>query len=176
MENNKYKWITIRILFNRLLTCFANLDEIKKALKLKKESKTPGQDNINSELHKHAPEEFKVWLLKFFNNLNRENSFPNFLTNAVITPLLKKYDRREPKNYRGIGILNTCYKIYSKTLNMKLQNYSEIFMTKTQNGFWKGRSFTNPTFCFKLLIEKKEGNLTFKHICCLEITRKDLIT
>jgi len=64
------------------------------------------------------------------------------------------------KNYRGISILNTCYKIYSRILNMKLQNYSEVFMTETQNGFRKGRSCTDPTFWLKLLIEKRrEFNL-----------------
>ena len=38
---------------------------------------------------------------------------------------------------------------------MKLQNCSETFMTKTQNGLRKGRSRTHPTFCLKLLIEKR---------------------
>jgi hypothetical protein len=52
-------------------------------------------------------------------------------------PIIKKGDRRDPKNYRGINILNTCYKIYSKILNMKLQSYSEEFMTGTQNRFQK---------------------------------------
>jgi len=43
---------------------------------------------------------------------------------------------------------------------MKLQKHSEIFMTETQNGFRKERSCTDPTVCFKLLIEKKrEFNL-----------------
>jgi len=43
---------------------------------------------------------------------------------------------------------------------MKLQNYSEVFMTETQNGFRKGRSCMDPTFCLKLLIEKRrEFNL-----------------
>jgi len=43
---------------------------------------------------------------------------------------------------------------------MKLQNYSEEFMTETQNGFRKGRSCTDPPFCLKLLIEKRrEFNL-----------------
>jgi hypothetical protein len=37
---------------------------------------------------------------------------------------------------------------------MKLQNYSEVFMTEKQNGFRKGGSCTDPTFCLKLLIEK----------------------
>jgi len=38
---------------------------------------------------------------------------------------------------------------------MKLQKYSEVFMTETQNGFRKGLSCTDPTFCLKLLIEKR---------------------
>jgi len=64
------------------------------------------------------------------------------------------------QNYRGISILNTCYKIYSRILNTKLQNYSEIFIAETQNGFRKGRSCTDPTFCLNLLIEKRrEFNL-----------------
>jgi predicted phosphoadenosine phosphosulfate sulfurtransferase len=66
----------------------------------------------------------------------------------------------DPENYRGINILNTCYKIYSKILNIKLQSYSEEFITETQNGFRKGRSCTDRTFCLKLLFEKRrEYNL-----------------
>jgi len=43
---------------------------------------------------------------------------------------------------------------------MKLQKYSEVFMTETQNAFRKGRSCTGPTFCLKLLIgNKRELNL-----------------
>jgi len=89
-----------------------------------KNGKTAGQDNINSELYKCAPEEFKLRLLQFLNNIYRENRIPDEWRDAVITPIFKKGDRRVPKNYRGISILNTCYKIYSKILNMKLQKYS----------------------------------------------------
>jgi len=39
------------------------------------------------------------------------NRIPNEWRNAVITPIFGKGDRRETKNYRGISILNTCYKI-----------------------------------------------------------------
>ena len=107
------------------------LDELEKVLKLTKNGKSPGQDNINSELYKYAPEEFKVSLLQFLNHIYRENRIPNEWRNTVITPIFKKGDRREPKNYRRIIILNTCHKMYSKILNMKLQNYSEVFMTGT---------------------------------------------
>jgi len=84
-----------------------------------------------------------------------ENRIPNEWRNAVITPIFKKGGRREPQNYRGISILNTFYKLYPNILNMKMQKYSELFMTETQNGFRKGRSCTDPTFFLKLLIEKR---------------------
>jgi len=108
----------------------------------------------------YVPEEFKLRLLQFLDNIYRENRIPNKWRNAVITPIFRKGDRREPKNYTGISILNTCYKLYSKILNMKLQKYSEVFMTETQNGFRKERSWMGPTFYLKLLIKKRrEFNL-----------------
>jgi hypothetical protein len=109
------------------------LDELENTLKLTKHGKTPGQNNINSELYTYAPEEFKLRLLQFFKKyIYRENRIPNERRNAVITPMFKKGDRREPKNYRGISILNTCYtrEMYFKIINMKLQNFLEAFMTK----------------------------------------------
>jgi len=33
---------------------------------------------------------------------------------------------------------------------MKLQKYSEVFMTETQNGFREEQSCTDPAFCLKL--------------------------
>jgi hypothetical protein len=41
----------------------------KKTLKLTKSGKIPGENYINSELHKCAPEELKLRLLKFLNNI-----------------------------------------------------------------------------------------------------------
>jgi len=38
---------------------------------------------------------------------------------------------------------------------MKLQKFSEVFTTETQNAFRKGRSCTDPTFCLKLLTGKR---------------------
>jgi hypothetical protein len=106
---------------------------LEKALKLTKKEKAPGQNNINSKLYKYAPEEFKLMLLQFLSNIYRENCIPDEWRNADLTPLFKKGDICEPQNYRGISILNTCYNIYSKILNMKLQDFSEAFMKEPQN-------------------------------------------
>ena len=59
------------------LHAFTTLDELEKVLKLTKNGKSPGQDNINSELYKYAPEEIKLMLLQFLNNIYRENRIQN---------------------------------------------------------------------------------------------------
>jgi len=59
------------------LHAFITLDELEKVLKLTKNGKSPGQDNINKELYKYVLEEFKLRLLRFLNNIHRENHIPN---------------------------------------------------------------------------------------------------
>ena len=54
-----------------------NIRWIKKALKLTKNGKSPGEDNINSELYKYAPEEFTLRLLQFLHTIYTKNCIPN---------------------------------------------------------------------------------------------------
>ena len=68
MEYNKHKWTTKRITI-RTLTHFITLDQIEKELKLTKNGKSAGQDNINLELYKYVPEEFKLKLVQFLNDI-----------------------------------------------------------------------------------------------------------
>jgi len=59
-----------------------------------------------------------VLQLQYKLRIYRENSIPNEWRNSVITPIFEKDDRREPKNCRGISILNNFYEMYSKILNL----------------------------------------------------------
>jgi len=77
---------------------YINFDEVENVLKLTKNGNAPAQNSINSELYKYAPVEFKPRLLQFLNNIYRENHIRNEWRNAVITPMLKKGERMEPKN------------------------------------------------------------------------------
>jgi hypothetical protein len=89
------------------LDTLVTLDELEKVLKLTKNGKSPGEDNINSELCKYTLGELKLKLLKFLNNIYTENYIPNEWRNATVIPIFKKGDRRDPKNYRVINILHT---------------------------------------------------------------------
>jgi len=54
-------------------------------------------------------------------------------------PIHKKGDRNNPDNYRGISLLNTGYKIYSKIIAKRLTEIAEVLLEE-QNRFRNRRS------------------------------------
>lgn len=61
---------------------------------------------------------------------------------GVISPIFKRGDRENVKNYRGITLLNTAYKIYAMILENRLSREIEQkkLIPETQAGFRRGRS------------------------------------
>ena len=69
-------------------------------------------------------------------------------------------DRHNPDDYRGISLLNTGYKIYSKIIAKRLTVIAEALLVEEQNGFRKGRSCMDCIFATSQLIEKhREFNI-----------------
>jgi sorting nexin-29 len=144
------------------------LEELELALEKIKCGKSPGEDQINSELYKYAGNNFHNRFLQFFNMVYLSKAIPNGWRRSIIVPVLKKGDKRNPENYRGISLLNTYCKIYSRLLNEKLKKFTEQFLLECQNVFRKGRSCTDSIFTLKLLIEKRtefnlETHIAFLH-------------
>jgi hypothetical protein len=117
-----------------------------------KNSKTPGEDLLNMELFKYATLGFKTRLLLFFNRISNWERPPECWYKTIVIPTYKKGDKKNPENNRGIGLLNSWYKIYTKLLHHKLYTYYSNVLDEEQNGFRKGRSCTDGYFVLKLLI------------------------
>jgi len=58
------------------------------------------------------------------------------------------------KNYRGISLLDTCYKILSSILLEKLAPFAEEIVGRYQCSLRKGRSTTDQIFILKQTVEK----------------------
>jgi len=72
----------------------------------------------------------------------------------------QKRDRNNPDNYRGISLLNTGYKIYSKITAKRLTAIAEVLLLEEQNGFRKGKSCMDCIFLASQIIEKhREFNI-----------------
>ena len=66
-------------------------------------------------LHQHVYEIIlKIW---------RNETLPDEWNESIVCPIYKKGDLKECKNYRGISILNTTYKVFSILLCEKLKPY-----------------------------------------------------
>jgi hypothetical protein len=60
--------------------------ELKKALKLTKNVKSPGEDGINSELYKYAPEEFKLRLLQVLHTIYKKKLYSKCVEKCHCNP------------------------------------------------------------------------------------------
>jgi hypothetical protein len=135
-----------------------------------KNGKSP-EDGINSQLYKYAGNKFHNQLLNFFNNTHTSKEIPTEWRRSIVIPIYKKGDKTNPENYRGISLLNTCYKIYSRLLNNNLKTFTEQFTLEFQNGFSKGRTCIHGIFTLKLLIERRRKFNLETHIASLDFEK-----
>ena len=77
------------------------------------------------------------------------------MENGTNYKYLQKRNRNECKNYRGIALLPTCYKLYTSILKTKLQPIAEGLLLEEQCDFRKGRSCIDAIFTLKQIMEKK---------------------
>jgi hypothetical protein len=73
---------------------------------------------------------------------------------AIAITIHKKGDVNKQENYRGIRLLNSGYKIYASIIKSKLTEHYNDEIGEEQNGFRKGRSFSDGHFPLKIIIEK----------------------
>ena len=119
-----------------------------------------GSDGINNELCKHAPKRFLHTFFNFLNVCWIYGDIAEEWRTAIVIPIHKKRDRKNPDNYRGISLLNTGYKIYSKIIAKRLTAIAEILLLEEQNGLRKGRSCMDCIFSASKIIKKhREFNI-----------------
>jgi len=84
--------------------------------------------------------------------------------------MYKKGDKMDPKNYRGISLLNTFYKILSNLLLKRLKPFTEEIIGEYQAVFMGGKSTINQIHRRKQAAEKshefnKDVHMLFVDFC-----------
>ena len=62
-----------------------------------------------------------------FNTVFETGEIPESWTTGVIIPIYKKGDPTNPSNYRGITLLSTLGKVFTKLIYNRLEQFTEIF-------------------------------------------------
>lgn len=140
-------------------------EEVSKAVKKAKCSKSPGLDGMVYDVLKN---DMSVSLLtKLFNLCFKFRRVPDAWVQALIYPLPKSptNDPRVPLNYRGISLLSAVSKLYTSTLNIRLSKFAEEneLIVNEQNGFRGNRSCLDHIFVLHdiLRIRKQLNSHTF---------------
>ena len=100
------------------------VEEIQKVINSLKNNKACGIDNIIGEIFKNCYDLIQPFILKLFNILFKNGIYPESWCTGIISPIYKKGDVDDVKNYRGITLINVIAKIYSHVINNRLLEWS----------------------------------------------------
>jgi len=129
-------------------------DQVWEALKATKNGKAPGMDGITYEFYKHwerpdsnetSENEVDIgWILaQVFIDIEKHGLSNTKFVDGVMYLLFKKKDRTQVANYRPLTLLNTDYKLFTKTIATKLGEVAPSVIHENQAGFVPGRSLYN---------------------------------
>jgi hypothetical protein len=112
-------------------------NEVEKMLNLMAKKKAPGPDSIPTEVWQRVSPDLLESISSLFNE-----SIPQPLKQGRIISIHKSGNPLELNNYRGITLLNTLYKCFSKIIAARLQNAlsSRNLFSKGQIGFRANQS------------------------------------
>ena len=134
--NERYFHSEVQIMFSELDEEIS-MDEIKTAIKQLKNNKSGGPDRLLNEFFSCGIDILPQYLHKLFNVLFDKGYFPASWAEGHIIPIHKKGSMDLPENYRGITLLSTLGKLFTKILNSRLTDWAENYgvYIEAQAGF-----------------------------------------
>ena len=85
---------------------------------------------------------------------------------GIISPIHKRGERGEVKNYRGVTLMCTAYKVYATILNAKLKAEVGDKLEEGQFGFRKGRGTMDAVYVVNYVANRELGKKRGKLYAC----------
>lgn len=137
------KWLDSQPILNIATHELTTVDEVKFYVNSQKNSKAPGIDGIKPIILKKMSDTFFDTLTSIFNWCLRNGYFPKQFKKAKVLPILKPgKERKSPRSYRPISMLNGLDKVFEKIILKRINDYTEEnnILSKEQFGFRKEHS------------------------------------
>lgn len=131
-----------------------SLMEIQKAIRKMKDNKAAGVDDIPAELLKADIEATSIVMHNLFQDIWRTTKIPSDWKSGIIIKLPKKGDKTECNNWRGITLLPTISKVFTRVLLDRVKHQVDAQLRKEQAGFRPGRSCCDQIFVLRNIIEQ----------------------
>ena len=129
-------------------------NEIQKAISQLKQNRSGGPDGFLNELFIHGSTELLPYLLELFNKILIVGYFPEVWSEGYIVPIHKKGKLDDVNNFRGITLLSTLGKLFTRILNNRLTKWAEEYAIyiEAQAGFRANMSTTDNIYVLHGLI------------------------
>jgi ribonuclease HI/exonuclease III/chemotaxis regulatin CheY-phosphate phosphatase CheZ len=138
--------------------------EVREAIAQSKNGTSPGIDGITYEFYKSWPEpksgvtnenepNITTILTKVYNDIETYGIDVDAFTLGVMFLLYKKKDKDRIENYRPLTLLNTDYKLLTKTIATKLGKVAKYLLHENQAGFVPGRNLYDNTRLSSAMID-----------------------
>ena len=140
-------------------------EEVTAQIKKIKPDKACGPDGIPPGIYKLLPVHWLLCLTTLFNCIFNSGCYPIFWTKAKLFTIFKRGERRDPKNYRGINVINGIAKLYDMVLCCRLEQWFVPY--REQAGAQRGRGCLEHLVTLRLLTDysrqkKKKLFVTFR--------------
>ena len=111
--------------------------EILIGVKQLKNGASAGPDLLLNEFFKNGTNILTNYIHCLFNKIFENGYFPDKWSEGFIVHIFKKGDKNEPSNYRGITLLSTLGKLFTRVLNNRLNEWAEKYRIycEAQAGF-----------------------------------------
>ena len=130
--------------------------EVSQAIGRLKCGKAAGIDGISAEFVKAISDRLVPILCLLYNKLYDNGIFPENWSTSIIAPILKKGNKHDPGNYRGISLLPILSKLFTDILNRRLDAWCTFngLPGEEQGGFRRGYCTTDNIFSLTTIINK----------------------
>ena len=140
-------------------------EEVRKVVSKLKVGKAGGLDGIPNEVWRWGGRRLEEWIGGFLNRVWRGEEWPENWKEGVVVPIVKKGEGKQVKEYRGITLMPTLYKVYAKILAERLKEEIEEkgIIPENQAGFRNKRGTIDNIFVLNYVVnrsvDKKGGKL-----------------
>ena len=117
-------------------------EDVNSVLSTLSTDKATGPDEISARLLKECENEIAPSLTALFNKSLSLGKVPQEWKEANVTPIHKKEDIRDVRNYRPISLLSLVSKLLERVIHIHVSEFVHSSLNEQQHGFRKRRSCT----------------------------------
>ena len=158
--------------YTELNNCISEI-EVKHAITELKGGKAAGADLLINELYICGQDILIPKLKCLFDAVFKSSFFPDIWKKGVIVPLYKKGSVNDVDNYRGITLLSTLGKLFTRILNNRLNFWSDTYtiISDSQSGFRKSRSTVDNIFILQSLVDSSLNSNNKLYVCFIDFKK-----